>query len=94
MKSDPLLISLAQGQARIEQQVKDISVRLLGGEGQEGVLPLMFKNHKELEQRVDSLENKKTFASGWIAGAGAVGGAVGGILAWLAGVMHHTPKGH
>lgn len=88
---DVILIKLVEGQARVEQSVKDLSTRLLGGDGQKGVLFMMADSHKELEGRVGALENKKSYAAGWIAGVGAVGG---GILAWVANLLHHAPKGH
>lgn len=86
---DVILIKLVEGQARVEQSVNDLSARLLGGGGQRGVLFIMSDSHHELERRVNSLENKKSFASGWVVGAGAVGGAV---LTWITNMLRHIPK--
>ncbi|HLX83778.1 MAG TPA: hypothetical protein VKR59_07760 [Terriglobales bacterium] len=69
--------------ATIVQAQKDMSQRLFGGEGQQGILPYMVqcgekrdeelkKSFKEINDRLTSLETWRTGTKRWIAGAVAV----------------------
>jgi len=88
---DNVLLDLVKGQAKTQQMVSDMSTRLLGGEGQPGVLKLMHDEHKEqfneldaadkkTDERVDTIEKKMM----WYSGAGtAVGGIIGYFIQWF-----------
>lgn len=88
------IFNLVQGQGRIEQKVDDMSTRLLGGEGQKGVLPMMYEKHEALDARVGQLETNSVHSKGWIAGAMAVitaiGAVLGSIITWFLSVSHHA----
>jgi len=53
------ILNIVAGQSAIAQQVKDLSQRLFGGDGQ-------------LKARIEVLETKNALSSGWFAGAAAV----------------------
>lgn len=88
------IFNLVQGQGRIEQKVDDMSVRLLGGNGQKGALPMMYEKHEALDTRVTQLETSSVRSKGWIAGAMAVitaiGAVLGSIVTWFLSVAHHA----
>ena len=88
------IFNLVQGQGRIEQKVDDMSIRLLGGDGQKGVLPMLYEKHEEIDARVNTLENSSIRSKGWIAGAMAVitaiGAVLGAIVTWFLSFAHHA----
>lgn len=75
-----LVVQLIQGQSKTQQQITDLSQRLLGGDGQQGAIPYLANEHKELGDRVDKVEKKMY----WFSGAGTALGATAGYLAaWI-----------
>jgi hypothetical protein len=93
--SESTLIKLAEGQGRIEQKIDGLSARMFGGDGQEGVLPIMFKQHETLTDRVTVLEKSAIRSKGWIAGAVAVlttvGSIFGALITWVVS-LHHVAQ--
>ena len=47
MIEDAVIIELIKGQSTTQQMVKDLTTRLIGGDGQKGVLIAMHEEHKE-----------------------------------------------
>lgn len=94
--NDQTILQLVAGQARIEQQLTDFDKRLLGGEGQKGILPVLYEKHESLANRVGVLENRSIRSKGWIAGATAVitavGTVIGSVVTWLLSVSHHAQQ--
>ena len=57
MIEDAVIIELIKGQSTTQQMVKDLTTRLIGGEGQKGILPAMHEEHKEQFSAI-TLEHK------------------------------------
>lgn len=77
------LLTQSQALGKIEQKLDDLSTGLLGGEGRKGAIPFLHEEHEKLDSRVLTLEQKKNWATGWIAGVGFMGTIFGGVVSWL-----------
>jgi hypothetical protein len=97
---DTVLLDLVKGQATTQQMVQDMSVRLLGGNGQPGVLKLMHDEHTQQIKDL-ALEDEKTNLridatnkditslkekSAWYSG---IGTALGMIIGWAVQFITH-----
>lgn len=75
--NDQTMVALITTTSRTEQAVKDLTIRLLGGEGQVGVIPFLAQEHKDLSTRIGSVETKQYYF-------GVAGATVGGALGYIA----------
>ena len=64
MEIEQVLLDLTREQAATQQSVIDLGNRLLGANGQPGALTILSQDHKELEDRVKSVEKKVWYFSG------------------------------
>lgn len=80
--NDQTIIRLIETTSGTSQAVKDLTTRLLGGEGQVGVIPYMAAEHKSLGERVGSVEQKQYYF-------GVAGAAIGGAVGWFSSLFKH-----
>lgn len=88
LNTNELLLDLVRGQEHTQTMVKDMSDRLFGTGGQPGILMTMHKEHKDefqkldgdrekLQNRVEGVEKKVWYATGFGAALGAIASFVG-----------------
>lgn len=88
LDTNTILLDLVKGQEHTQTMVKAMSDRLFGAEGQPGVLMTMHEEHKdeiktakieqaELTKRVEGVERKIWYATGFGAALGAVASFIG-----------------
>lgn len=82
LDTNAILLDLVKGQEKTQQLVQDMNISLFGGDGRTGAIPYIQKEHKELSDRVSSVEKKIYWFSG-------VGTAVGSILSAIAYHFKH-----
>jgi hypothetical protein len=55
-----LLTDIAASQAKLVERMDTMNVRLFGGEGQRGALPILFDKHEEVVKAVTVVKDKIT----------------------------------
>jgi len=58
MPASKLTQEMRDSQVRMETQLKDLTVQLLGGEGRKGVIPHLFEKHEELMRHVNDADTE------------------------------------
>ncbi len=82
LDANVILLDLVKGQEKTQQMVTDMSNRLFGTSGQPGALFIMHDDQKALEIRVQKVENKVWWATGF-------GAALGSLLSYVGFRIHH-----
>ncbi len=62
--TEKLLREIIAGQAVLVTEVKTLNVRLFGGDGQKGVVPILFEKNEKLDQDIQDTKDKITVEIG------------------------------
>jgi hypothetical protein len=100
MIDDSVVIELVKGQAQTQQAIRDLSNRLIGGEGQKGVLVAMHEEHKEqfntitqehklIHTRIDGVKDEVDGIQRKAAWYSGVGTTLGVFVGYAVNFMTH-----